>query len=282
MTNEERVRLWDAINAYAIACGGDPAKHVYGNTPRQKAVAEVERAVRAATASLRHAALFAAGVRGGPGAWRWASDPVDDEAAWERLLVEMRGLGSVEAIRKLCWSVVANAGRLSLRGPAPRWSHVASAAGLGSTSAKALCVAAGFDPDEKIGKWPEPCETCAADEEAEEPDAPEPPVVRPGRCAVCDWPLKATIEDGCTAESCSYCPEQGSDEWHRIQERRKALAEMAATEPTPTVHVPDGDVCPLCDAPVIGVPVTARPNAEAVLAHHDCLFPARGASWVLP
>ena len=46
------------------------------------------------TASHRHAALFAAGIHGGPGAWRWASDPtgtiLTDEAAWERLLGEMR------------------------------------------------------------------------------------------------------------------------------------------------------------------------------------------------
>ncbi len=39
--------------------------------------------------------------------------------------------------------------------------------------------------------------------------------------------------------------------------------------------------CPLCGGVVVGVPVTAKPNPEAVLAHHDCLFPARGASWVL-
>lgn len=46
------------------------------------------------TASLRHAALFAAGIHGGPGAWRWRSDPqgttLDDTEAWERLLGEMR------------------------------------------------------------------------------------------------------------------------------------------------------------------------------------------------
>lgn len=46
MNIEQRVKLWDAINAYAAACGGDPSKHVYGNTPRQTAVAEVERLVR--------------------------------------------------------------------------------------------------------------------------------------------------------------------------------------------------------------------------------------------
>ncbi len=49
---------------------------------------------RAALSEHRHAALFAAGIHGGPGAWRWRSDPqgtiLDDEAAWERLLGEMR------------------------------------------------------------------------------------------------------------------------------------------------------------------------------------------------
>lgn len=38
--------LWNAINVYVVACNGDPAKHVYGNTPRQRAVADVEQAVR--------------------------------------------------------------------------------------------------------------------------------------------------------------------------------------------------------------------------------------------
>jgi hypothetical protein len=57
--------------------------------------AEEERSdARAALSEHRHAALFAAGVRGGPGAWRWASDQtgtiLDDVAAWERLLGEMR------------------------------------------------------------------------------------------------------------------------------------------------------------------------------------------------
>ena len=49
---------------------------------------------RAALDSHRFAALMAYGVRGGPGAWRWASDPegtiLDTEAAWERMLGEMR------------------------------------------------------------------------------------------------------------------------------------------------------------------------------------------------
>lgn len=44
-----------------------------------------------------HAALFAYGCRGGPGAWRWASDPtgttLGDVAAWERLLRELAPSG---------------------------------------------------------------------------------------------------------------------------------------------------------------------------------------------
>jgi hypothetical protein len=48
MTDDDRVKLWDAINAYVVACGGDPSRHVYGNTPRMNAVSEVERTVDAA------------------------------------------------------------------------------------------------------------------------------------------------------------------------------------------------------------------------------------------
>jgi len=40
--NDHRIKLWDAINAYTIACGGNPGLRVYGNTSRMKAVAEVE------------------------------------------------------------------------------------------------------------------------------------------------------------------------------------------------------------------------------------------------
>lgn len=40
------VPLWDAINEYAEACGGDPSRGVYGNVRRQNAVAGVDRVVR--------------------------------------------------------------------------------------------------------------------------------------------------------------------------------------------------------------------------------------------
>ena len=39
------IELWRAINRYAVACGGDPSKNIYGNTARQKAVARIEAAV---------------------------------------------------------------------------------------------------------------------------------------------------------------------------------------------------------------------------------------------
>jgi hypothetical protein len=55
------------------------------------------------------------------------------------------------------------------------------------------------------------------------------------RCRVCDWPLRERVQDGCTAASCSYRPEEGSAEYARIKARRAFLdrhAEFyAATTP---------------------------------------------------
>lgn len=59
MTNEQRVRLWDEINRYVVACGGDPSKHVYGNTPRMAAVAQVEGVIRECLEEREHAAALA-------------------------------------------------------------------------------------------------------------------------------------------------------------------------------------------------------------------------------
>jgi len=39
----EHVELWDAINAYVAACGGNPTR---GGVPRMKAVVRVEKAVQ--------------------------------------------------------------------------------------------------------------------------------------------------------------------------------------------------------------------------------------------
>lgn len=41
-----KVDIWEAINRYVVACGGDPSRHVYGNTSRQRAVVEVERIIQ--------------------------------------------------------------------------------------------------------------------------------------------------------------------------------------------------------------------------------------------
>lgn len=39
------VDLWDVINRYVVACGGDPGSHVYGNTARMQAVSDVSKIV---------------------------------------------------------------------------------------------------------------------------------------------------------------------------------------------------------------------------------------------
>lgn len=109
----------------------------------------------AALSEHRHAALFAAGIRGGPGAWRWAHDKrgttLDDAAAWERLLGEMRERSEADASHKaLRWGVVANT--INSASCAPRWVHVQRITGFGSTAARKLCQDAGFDPDENVGR----------------------------------------------------------------------------------------------------------------------------------
>ena len=44
------------------------------------------------------------------------------------------------------------------RGRLPRWSHVAWAFSVGSTTGAALCRRFGVDPDEMLGEWQEPKE----------------------------------------------------------------------------------------------------------------------------
>jgi hypothetical protein len=39
------VELWNAINSYAIAVGGDPSRHVYGHDARMQAVVEVGKVI---------------------------------------------------------------------------------------------------------------------------------------------------------------------------------------------------------------------------------------------
>lgn len=69
--------------------------------------------------------------------------------------------GYLESYKRFRRSVVANAGRLcQVR---PRWAHVMDATGHGSTVARALCVDAGFDPDEEVGIKQEPPAHCGED-----------------------------------------------------------------------------------------------------------------------
>jgi hypothetical protein len=49
-----------------------------------------------------------------------------------------------------------------------------------------------------------------------------------GRCPVCDWPLAESTEQGCTLDSCSYRPEEGSAEFYRIRDRRFRLEQLKA------------------------------------------------------
>lgn len=47
-----------------------------------------------------------------------------------------------------------------------------------------------------------------------------------GKCPICDWPLAATTAEGCTIDNCSYRPDEGSPEHHRIRQRRLFLAQL--------------------------------------------------------
>lgn len=57
MTYTQKNQLWDAIQRFAVSCGGDPSGRVHGNTARQQAVADIEAVIRAGEASEVAAAL---------------------------------------------------------------------------------------------------------------------------------------------------------------------------------------------------------------------------------
>lgn len=62
--------------------------------------------------------------------------------------------------------------------------------------------------------------------------SPQGQAAEEGRCEICGWPFAASRELGCAPGDCSYRPDNGSPEWHRIQERRAALAKAKA-QPSP-------------------------------------------------
>lgn len=51
------------------------------------------------------------------------------------------------------------------------------------------------------------------------------------RCRICNWPIRETVQEGCTDGSCSYRPKDGTDEHRRITARR-TQRERAAAMPT--------------------------------------------------
>jgi hypothetical protein len=96
-------------------------------------------------AERTYAALMAAGVRGGPHAWRWASDPIGttlgDAAAWERLLGELRER-SAQAAPGSVEEEIAQSEELLLSGCVPLWSYATESGtqvreGHGLTTAEA-------------------------------------------------------------------------------------------------------------------------------------------------
>jgi hypothetical protein len=117
------MELWNAINRYAVAVGGDPSKHVYGNGPRMDAVADVGKILAkvssqqqidditveelakgsgaaAATAcsrgdeierlraALREVRVFLRGVARRPELGRGAQDLINEAAALDRVLAD--------------------------------------------------------------------------------------------------------------------------------------------------------------------------------------------------
>lgn len=54
-----RTGLWEAIHHYVLSCGGDPGI-TYGNTARERAVVEVEKAVDQELAECREALAMVA------------------------------------------------------------------------------------------------------------------------------------------------------------------------------------------------------------------------------
>ena len=90
--------LWDAINRYAISVGGDPSKHVHGNTSRMQAVVDVDALVanaRGAEVAGLRAALGAAhkflrGVARRPELGDGAKDLIDEVAMIDVVLGEKK------------------------------------------------------------------------------------------------------------------------------------------------------------------------------------------------
>ena len=94
------------------------------------------------------------------------------------------------------------------------------------------------------------------------------------RCPICCWPLAKSREEGCVLGDCSYRPDRGSPEWHRIQRNRQALAipliVMIAVLPLPVV-LPAFSVWSLAAAAVVVLFALTRrlPNRRSAVNAWD-------------
>ena len=67
MTRDEKIALWYAINAYALACGGDPSEATCpGNTHRMDAVVQVEKVVE----RIAYPSFMGEALNSGDGSYR--------------------------------------------------------------------------------------------------------------------------------------------------------------------------------------------------------------------
>lgn len=60
------------------------------------------------------------------------------------------------------------------------------------------------------------------------------------RCEVCNWPLAASVAEGCVPGNCSYRPDPDSDEGRWIQQRREELRRAPSVERGRIISLPDG------------------------------------------
>lgn len=99
----------------------------------------------------------------------------------------------------------------------------------------------------------------------------EDEALRLHRCDWCRWPLKATIDEGCTADSCSMRPMPDLDDEGRLKQEirrlRSAISDCSSAERANCLaHVPLTWLDPMLTGPdaVIGDPPYTCKDIEAV------------------
>jgi len=124
-----------------------------------------------------------------------------------------------------------------------------------------------------------PCAPCTAWLKRHEPAPPAEEKAGADRCEVCGWPLKATMEDGCTPGNCSYRPRAGTPEYDRTRARREELRKRAA----PSSEGAADHRCPGCgfvmceefdERRINNVATLATPNGKYVCRSGRCQAPS--------